>query len=352
MDEPDRSIYENSVGDYRGWYEDGAYFAIPDPGSEILGEEAEGEWEEEMETDPQLAYFDSILNRYETLREQLRQTPPQEALDKLDDDHPVHIPRLNVQISRRWRWVMRTIDPVPAQLASMEKETVLRLLRLMAGGSLLRRGTEVDVGISRWAWGLLARLPEKGELNSEEIGVVRELGKKAVLVGMGLRDEKGWEEGMNELEASCDDDGELEGEVVINEEEIQVDEDGEDILPVSALVDPETAENGAGETVSISRILDKEIEQGEIPSSTAPEPLSPPMTRTPESSDLETAKARLLQGLSSEASEPTTEEAPKKKEAIFNLNTKATVDMIITIAGEVYGQRDLLEFRGMWGEVS
>ena len=247
---------------------------------------------------------------------------------------------------------MRTIDPVPAQLASMEKETVLRLLRLMAGGSLLRRGTEVDVGISRWAWGLLARLPEKGELNSEEIGVVRELGKKAVLVGMGLRDEKGWEEGMNELEASCDDDGELEGEVVINEEEIQVDEDGEDILPVSALVDPETAENGAGETVSISRILDKEIEQGEIPSSTAPEPLSPPMTRTPESSDLETAKARLLQGLSSEASEPTTEEAPKKKEAIFNLNTKATVDMIITIAGEVYGQRDLLEFRGMWGEVS
>jgi len=29
-------------------------------------------------------------------------------------------------------------------------------------------------------------------------------------------------------------------------------------------------------------------------------------------------------------------------------NTRATVDMIITVVGEVYGQRDLLEFREVW----
>ncbi len=34
------------------------------------------------------------------------------------------------------------------------------------------------------------------------------------------------------------------------------------------------------------------------------------------------------------------------------LNAKATVDMIITVAGEMYGQRDLLEFRGQWEDVA
>lgn len=37
-----------------------------------------------------------------------------------------------------------------------------------------------------------------------------------------------------------------------------------------------------------------------------------------------------------------------EEDAARLLNAKATVDMIITVAGEIYGQRDLLEFRETW----
>jgi hypothetical protein len=38
--------------------------------------------------------------------------------------------------------------------------------------------------------------------------------------------------------------------------------------------------------------------------------------------------------------------APEASEdAVPNDNTKATIDMILTIVGELYGQRDLLQFR-------
>ena len=41
--------------------------------------------------------------------------------------------------------------------------------------------------LSLWAWGLLARCRDAGELASEDIGVLRDVGKKAVSVLRGLR---------------------------------------------------------------------------------------------------------------------------------------------------------------------
>lgn len=59
------------------------------------------------------------------------------------------------------------------------------------------------------------------------------------------------------------------------------------------------------------------------------------------------AEARRLQELSKESKN---EKVGKEAEEMPNANTMATIDMIITIAGEFYGQRDLLEFREAWGD--
>jgi hypothetical protein len=72
--------------------------------------------------------------------------------------------------------------------------------------------------------------------------------------------------------------------------------------------------------------------------------------------DLAAIKARMLKALSNSNEENdavvASEEASRDARAESRrLNTRATVDMIITVAGEVYGQRDLLEFRGAWGEI-
>ena len=59
------------------------------------------------------------------------------------------------------------------------------------------------------------------------------------------------------------------------------------------------------------------------------------------------AEARRLQEVSKESKN---EKLGKEAEEVPNANTMATIDMIITIAGEFYGQRDLLEFREAWGD--
>jgi hypothetical protein len=75
--------------------------------------------------------------------------------------------------------------------------------------------------------------------------------------------------------------------------------------------------------------------------------------------DLEAAKSRLLarldrSGGDSEPGSPNTPEEEEDGEHVqedsdealrARMNMRATINMILTVAGEFYGQRDLLEFR-------
>jgi hypothetical protein len=78
------------------------------------------------------------------------------------------------------------------------------------------------------------------------------------------------------------------------------------------------------------------------------------------SEDLAAAKARILQALNNAKAEEIIQEAEildeeaalTAQKTAAKWNTKATVDMIITVAGETYGQRDLLEFRQTWGDIA
>ncbi len=358
--------------------------------------------EEKEQVEAQLKYFDSIIARYETLRNRLQQRPPPEALERLGSDRPTWVPNLNRGISQAWIRRMQTMDPKPAQIASMEKGSVLKLLRLLTNGTMLKRNVKVHVGISRWIWALLARLPKRGELTSEEIGVVRELGKKAVLIGMGLLEEKTWEEGMQEVEKTFDtNEGEEEVPDVVNEDEIDLGsydsaEDGETGLPgmddsmVSTpsalsshppLSNPEAAdtpeknglavglEEATGSTHAAAMHATKLSIDANLPGTKAH--LVPSIPEDHESTEnteereassegipgsLAAAKARLFSALADQ--QPPVEinvepenvmaQEPAAEKFSPQWNTRTTVDMIITVAGESYGQRDLLEFRGLW----
>jgi len=91
--------------------------------------------------------------------------------------------------------------------------------------------------VSAWIWGLLARLPGRGELVSEEVGVVRELGKRAVWVGVEMKgvDMGGLEE---QMEEGGEDDGNQDEEIM------DVEVDGEDELPNSDVGDEGFPEGG------------------------------------------------------------------------------------------------------------
>lgn len=251
----------------------------------------------------------------------------------------------------------------------MSKDTILRILRVLLGGKFLRRGYTLPERTSRWLWALLARLPDKGELNYAEIGWVRDLGRRAVLLGRSLAEmaalrEELAEGGLGAHEAvdrsSSDEDVMVDAEEEEVEGAVSPGQDEDDTTspeveqdkaqpsnactpapqPASPASKPDAEEgeiDDEEEDVAMDLASESEAEDGEV----ASEPRE----------DLEDAKARLLAQLdNSPASDDADADAEveAEKEAAkqrSRANLRATLNMILTVAGEFYGQRDLLEFR-------
>lgn len=258
---------------------------------------------------------------------------------------------------------VRYSDPHPAQIAAMDKGAVFRLLRVILGGKFLRRGVELRERTSRWLWALLARLPDRGELDHIEVGHIRELGKRAAVLMHSLQQMAMLREEVELGGHDEDDNGDADEAAWVGEDE---DEDAEvdaqqyslvaktvddgDVPPEQPTSDPDHPVS-IGPTTGVPETnngkVDVDIEDGEIADDE-----SVPMDIE---EDMENVKARLLANLDAACEStgpltPSSQDAGQKEEASFDpvrarMNMRATLNMIITVAGEFYGQRDLLEFR-------
>jgi hypothetical protein len=232
---------------------------------------------------PQAAYRANLLARFDALRSQLAQQPPLGPVQRLGPNQLVSLPRARPAL-QAWLYQLRTADPVPAQLASMQQESVLSALELCA--RQIQTGADgtpaIGARVGTWIFALLARLGGAGTLDNDGVSVVREMGKRAVAVVKGVPDEvSGYgRPGGGEDEAQPEDDRDRE-----DEGEGEVEAGGDD-----------------------------------------------------EQAKLRAAKERLLGKLAAQDEEESSQKAM----------TDATLDMIITLTGEVFGQRDLLEFREAW----
>lgn len=350
----DRSIYHDRVAEEGGWYEDGAYIAGPEEEPDAGDDSSD----QALDKAIQDAYFASILQQYINLRTVLTATPTTEALSRLPSSMQLEAAPFtrNSSTTSLWSRLLHTTDPNPVQLAILTKDSVLRILRVMLGGKFLRRGHVIDERTSRWLWALLGRLPERGELDHTEIGWVRDLGRRAVLLGRSLaemaalRDELhdgglGVNEGVDrsssdedvvaDAEVSYDDDRELvEGDCadVVND---SVGPDTEAVAEQTKPPDsPDDLEEGECEDDGDAAMdigSDSSVEEGETTDDAA--------------AGLEDAKARLLAQLDESAAEQERIAAAEAARVRERMNMRATLNMVLTVAGEFYGQRDLLEFR-------
>lgn len=250
----------------------------------------------------------------------------------------------------------------------MDKGAALRVLRVVMGGRFLRVGREVSERTSRWVWALLARLPPAGELGHTEVGWIRDLGRRAVLLGRSLAEmaalreevaENGGDLGVNDgVDESEEDDAavqEYEGEEAYSEGEESKAEECEGERDAGSGGDGDTSgvscpakevENTTGEK------KDESLEEGEEPGGDdIPMDIEDEgeVQEEAQAEDLEAAKARLLAqlGETGAASSQGSVAGEEGDEATTRarMNMRATINMILTVAGEFYGQRDLLEFR-------
>ncbi|KAI8624904.1 hypothetical protein F5Y19DRAFT_452226 [Xylariaceae sp. FL1651] len=474
----DRTLYQNGVGDFRGYYQDGAYMAYPEghwdedeedeeyhngdlhesgqdraqvaDNNELYGSDSAEDGPYNSSADEiRDAYFSSITNQYIALRKLLQTSPPDSALLALPSTNLTEVGewKRGVDTFQKWESRLRGTDPLPAQIAGMHKDSVLRLLRIIITSKFLRKSCELRERTSRWIWALLARLPDKGELDYKEIGWIRELGKRAVLMMVSLAELEVLREHYDVAGSSPGEHDEYEAEVDIEEyfddefdQDIPVDDNNLTSTSIKeehmdnpfAASSSATSHHGhqpphdfahadyhAANTVrnrshpddfsDVEMQLDSDMEDGEV-ADVPPSPLrSDPIT------DIETARARLLAQLSNDKncdgeakdrdlSATLSSEAPVAQLPSLNqpatieghassaaadkpaedgvtigqerqehdaegemkerderdhkhqqeldrakVNERATLNMILTVVGEFYGQRDLLEFRDPFG---
>ncbi|KAK3495505.1 hypothetical protein B0T13DRAFT_295692 [Neurospora crassa] len=407
----DRSIYHDGLGDSRGYYQDGAYTATPDNLVEPVPEDDDnydnyGDGGANYDEDSSInsptdtsrahallttnrhltreAYFASLISQFSALRSMLHQPPPSSLLAALDKDHGYQVGSFGPKSRtfRVWTNRIRYTDPVPAQVAAMDRFGALKLLRVILGGKFIRRGCELRERTSRWIWALLARLPDRGEMDHLDIGWVRELGKRAVLMMVSIAQMAALKEEVEgDLEGQellvGDDYGEEEEEE--EEEEVlvelepdtsiegggRVEEEGQtvekDVVESITVEDSSKAANAvAGNEGNSAKVeqrqeqeeadggeIDMEIDDGEVLDDEKGGPNLPAASSKDDAeADIAAAKARLLSQLDEHTAAADAEAQQREDELTRQrLNMRATLNMILTVAGEFYGQRDLLEFR-------
>jgi regulator of vacuolar morphogenesis len=293
---------------FDGVYSDGVYIGLTL--SKPIGDEAFSE--------AQASYYNLLHHRFLLLRSILRCTPPSEAISALDDAHPISFPRHSKNAQKEWRRLLLAVDPQMVQLACMDMDTVLGVM-IIAGRLMSENVRSGDATLVRrigaWVWGLLGKCRDSGQLGAQEIGDIRELGKRAIRILQKLRETK------------------------------ELQDDGEDDMSESD-VDMEVDENA--QVAKNERVIEDQ--------SAAQALGQPGAEKATDPEELRLAKARLEARVQASGIESTSqilgeEDGEIEEEAIgpdVETQTRAMLDMIITVVGEHYRQRDLLEAREIW----
>ena len=380
---------ENLYQDYaQGYYEDGAYTAIPPPlayGTTKI---------EKEDLDPQEAYYASLQAQFRSLRTALNSSLPPVASSQ---STTAMATKLNDGASSRiWRMTILYTKPTSVLLSQLDQDTVV------AGIAALERHIawktlEKESYMAAWAWCLLARCREVGMMGSEEVGVIRDLGKKArgmlrlLSAGLGGAQETQIEE--NEERSGGEEEEWGEKDIVRKREHDGREDVRGDSRKGVKLVDivAPTERNaihkdreGRQSTGSAHDVLNSDDANlsGRNPSVSVQENHGLP---TIDDNETIEAQQRLLTTLhptdrsplqdAPTASNDSFPSSPRQRDPKSGNQTSvliphagltsnnrfspdnpvtvetritATLDMIITVVGEAYGQRDLLEGRIVW----
>lgn len=157
--------------------EDGTYIGRPDTPPSA----------EEDASHPQHVFTEALKQRFLRQRRQLSFPPSAAKLAELGDDYPISFPQGNNKAYAEWHRILSSKSPKPAQLRSLDPDTVWNILALLQKHYLVK-GKNIKTVTSAWVWSLLAKLEEVGNMSNDDIFPLRQLGKRAVFLQLHFRD--------------------------------------------------------------------------------------------------------------------------------------------------------------------
>ena len=335
----------------QGYYADGAYTAAPIPTTKY----GTIDDDDDDSGDTQEAYYSAFCSRFRSLSSILQNPPPSNFVE---DSASYTAQKLSTGGRKVWRSALNTV-PSMIVLSQLSQDAVLQGIQMLesrlANGGLLRKKT-----LSLWSWGLLARCRDAGQMGSEEIGILRDLGKRAVWLLRGLRagtnhdtHDEGIESEDGDTEPCAKGLGNDREEYRNHEENDQECFNSEAQAPTSSPEGkPDEAEASSSTILGESPHYDSDIDSA---LAAAKARILSSLTQdipALESSSLVEKSSPILDdrhSLSQDADTAGSTQIQAQQDEILRLH--ATLDMIITVVGEFYGQRDLLEGRLVWGEV-
>ena len=335
----------------QGYYSDGAYTATPLPHSAPNQAHTNGGQPEDQNA--QEAYYTSLCARFTRLTKTLQSPPPRAEPDNTS------VYYLDWQQPRLWRKKILHTTPTMILLVQLTQESIICGLEVLESLLTLAnlRGTN-GKRIGAWIWGLLGRCREVGQMGSEEVGVLRNLGKQAVWllrrisageVIEGAADEPEPEVGIEDEE---DGEGDDEGQGLQDDEDFPdaVDANSDRSLSIDPIttavlgqdrkkdVDPAAAMSDVDLLKAKQRILDSlgnnQAQIGSIETNPRNKDGTPNPRPTPPITKMEVDGEENL-----------------ARRADEKVTVHATLNMLVTIVGEMYGQRDLLSGRLVWDEM-
>nr|POE89962.1 hypothetical protein CFP56_20431 [Quercus suber] len=235
--------------------------------------------------DPQDAFTTALKKQFLAVRQQLQQVAKPDEVKSRCKDLPTSFYQGSNKSYAEWLRALKTTTPIVAQVKLLSQESVFGLLALVQKHFLVR-GNEISANTGVWIWSLLARLHDAGNMNNDQVYHVREFGKDAMLVQISF---------YNPAAAAQLDGGDDEKE------------QGEMSRHV---------ENNANLTTT----------KGEV---------------APDSAEIELDLNDTDDNIAEDTIKLETDLPGKQY-------TLATLEMILAIVGDVFGQRDLLDFRRSW----
>jgi len=306
--------------------------------------------EESNDLDPQEACYASLCARYQDFSSILHSTSPTPS------QVAPTVQSLPSGKRNAWAYAILNTAPTMRLLSQLQQEMAIRGLEVLA--EVLTRNNLASIkskNMGAWAWGLLGRCRYLGQMSSEEVGALRSLGKQAVwllrMISAGElnKEDRDQEEDVkDDTSGNVDDGGDSESSnpgQPIEDDKTQ----GESLQPSSAC-----DLNG----VRSSKSLISHDEFNDTLTAARQRLLAnlEPMEGSKPDDAGETAGTHTAQ--ISEESKSQRENTDNKKMDLLvhaeNETTKnihATMDMIVTVVGEFYGQRDLLDGRLLWDEM-